>query len=198
MFGELLRHEGVVEVCELRSPFGFMAFHGGSLERVTDEIAAEASARAGASYYAVLQPPDLRWHVPSRLVSPSQSEALAEFLDHAQATVAVHGYGRRDHFTTLLLGGRNRALASHLAAHLRPSLPHYDVVDDLDHIPEALRGQHPDNPVNHPGTPGVQLELPPRVRGLGPYWADADDGARAPHTEALIDALATAAGSWEG
>ena len=44
-------------------------------------------------------------------------------------------------------------------------------------IPRELRGLHPDNPVNVPPDGGVQLELPPRVRGLGPRWADwAGDG----------------------
>ena len=32
------------------------------------------------------------------------------------------------------------------------------------------------------------------MRGMGPYWDDVDfDGGRAPHTDALIEALATAA-----
>ncbi|MEY2407214.1 MAG: hypothetical protein QOG39_2130, partial [Acidimicrobiaceae bacterium] len=31
VFSELLAHPGVEEVCELRSPFGVMAFHGGNL-----------------------------------------------------------------------------------------------------------------------------------------------------------------------
>jgi phage replication-related protein YjqB (UPF0714/DUF867 family) len=43
MFDELLRHPGVVEEWELRSPFGFLAIHGGSLERGTAEVAADAA-----------------------------------------------------------------------------------------------------------------------------------------------------------
>ena len=39
MFAELLRQPGVEEVLELRSSFGFLAFHGGSLEAETDTIA---------------------------------------------------------------------------------------------------------------------------------------------------------------
>ena len=35
-FAELLAHDGVEEDLELRSPFGFMAFHGGNLEEGTD------------------------------------------------------------------------------------------------------------------------------------------------------------------
>jgi phage replication-related protein YjqB (UPF0714/DUF867 family) len=103
-------------------------------------------------------------------------------------------------FTTLLLGGQNRDLGRHLGLRLQGALPDFEVVDDLDRIPRELRGLHPDNPVNRPRGAGVQLELPPRVRGLGPFWADFraehGDDAHPPHTEALIAALADAAGTW--
>jgi len=182
----------------LRAAFGFLAIHGGSLEHVTDVVAAEAAERAGASLYAVRQPADLRWHVPSTEFDPRQSPALATFLDHVDVVVSVHGYGRTGLFTSLLLGGRNRALAGHLASVLRPALPEYDVIDDLERIPRELRGQHSDNPVNRPAAAGVQLELPPRVRGLGPFWTDHPGPGRAPHLEALIDALAASAATWPG
>ncbi len=196
MFDELLAHPGVEEVSELGSTFGFMAYHGGSLEEVTDVVAREAAARSGASLYAVVQPPDFRWHIPSTAVRPEQSTALAAFLDHVDVVVTVHGYGRQDFWTTLLLGGRNRVLAEHLAGHLHTTLPDYTVVTDLDEIPQALRGLHPENPVNLPRGGGVQLELPPRVRGRSPIWADWEGPGLVPHTEALIDGLAAAARSW--
>jgi phage replication-related protein YjqB (UPF0714/DUF867 family) len=196
MFDELLRHPGVTEELELRSPFGFMAFHGGSLERGTDGIAREAARRSGSSYYGVLQPDDFRWHVPSTAFRPEHSTSLGSFLDHVAVVVTVHGYGREGMFTTVLLGGRNRELAMHLAAELRPALPHYAFVDQLDEIPSPLRGLHPENPVNRPVHDGVQVELPPRIRGQGPYWADWDGPGCTPHTDALITALARAATSW--
>src|SRR5690606_39793265 len=65
VFAELLAHPGVEEQVELRSRFGFLAIHGGSLERGTAEVADAAAEQAGASLYAVRQPDDLRWHVPS-------------------------------------------------------------------------------------------------------------------------------------
>lgn len=197
MFDQLLREPGVAEPSVLRSSFGFMAFHGGSLEEGTDDIAAEAARRADASLYAVIQPEGLRWHIPSRLVTPEHSPVLAEFLDHVDVVVAVHGFGRQGLFTSLLLGGQDRERAGWMAGHLRPALPDYDIVDAIERIPESLRGLHPDNPVNRSGGGGVQLELPPRVRGLGPFWAERDDGVsdRRPHTVALIDALAAAARS---
>jgi len=196
VFDELLAHPGVEEVSELGSTFGFMAYHGGSLEEVTDVVAREAAARSGASLYAVVQPPDFRWHIPSTAVRPEHSSALTAFLGHVDVVVTVHGYGRQDFWTTLLLGGRNRVLAEHLAGHLRATLPEYNVVTDLDDIPQALRGQHAENPVNLPRGGGVQLELPPRVRGRSPIWADWEGPGLVPHTEALIEGLAAAARSW--
>jgi phage replication-related protein YjqB (UPF0714/DUF867 family) len=197
VFADLLREPGVTETARLGSTFGFMAFHGGSLEVGTDVIAAAAAERSGASLYTVAQPEDLNWHIPSKLVGPDASPALAAFLDHVEVVVAVHGFGRDGLFTSLLLGGQDRALAAWLGDHLRPALPHYDVVADLDRIPVALRGMHADNPVNLPRHGGVQLELPPRVRGLGPYWEDpARSADRHTHTEALVDALAGAARAW--
>ena len=53
-FAELLAQPGVEEVCELRSQFGFMAFHGGALEAMTDVIARAAADASGASYYGAL------------------------------------------------------------------------------------------------------------------------------------------------
>jgi phage replication-related protein YjqB (UPF0714/DUF867 family) len=196
MLEKLLAHPGVREVCELRSRFGFMAFHGGSLEEMTDVIAADAAERSGASYYGVLQPDDLQWHIPSHKVSPAASPALASFVEHVDVVVTVHGYGRQGLFTSLLLGGRNRDLAQHVGSHLQAHLPAYDIRTQLDAIPIDLRGQHQDNPVNLPPNQGVQIELPPRVRGSSPLWWDWEGPGHTPHTEALIVALAAAANSW--
>jgi phage replication-related protein YjqB (UPF0714/DUF867 family) len=198
VFDELLAHDGVEEASVLRSRVGFLGFHGGSLERMTDVIAEEAAERADASCYVVRQPPHLRWHVPSTAFDPRHSERLASFLAHVHVAIAIHGYGRPDRFTTVLLGGRNRVLADHVADTLDPALPEYRIVSDLDEIPAELAGQHPDNPVNRPPGAGVQVELPPRVRGLGPYWDGRPFSGLSPHTEALVDALATAARTWPG
>jgi len=195
-FSELLAMPGVTEVCELRGPIGFMAYHGGSLEAQTDVIAALAAERSGASYYAVLQPDDVQWHIPSHKVSPTSSRLLQTFVDHVQIVITIHGFGHRDHFTSLLLGGQNRDLAHHVAGHLRPLLPDYDVITELERIPKDLRGLHPDNPVNLPARQGVQIELPPRIRGSSPIWADWDHSVMVPPMAALIDGLVEAAQSW--
>ncbi|HXH57485.1 MAG TPA: poly-gamma-glutamate hydrolase family protein [Iamia sp.] len=195
-FARLLATPGVTEVLEVRSRFGFMAFHGGALEAVTDVVASRAAGAAGASYYGVLHPRGLDVHVPSTRFRPAGSEALARFVAHVEVVVTVHGYGRRGRWTTLLAGGSNRALADHVAGHLRSALPGYEVVTDLDDMPEGLRGLHPENPVNLPSGGGVQVELPPRVRGRSPRAPrPGPDGLSAP-TRALIDALAAAARAW--
>jgi phage replication-related protein YjqB (UPF0714/DUF867 family) len=183
VFEDLLAHPGVEEVCELGSRFGLMALHGGNLERGTDVIAAAAAERAGASLYAVRQPPGLRWHVPSVAFDPGISPALARFLDHVEVAVAVHGYGRPDMWTTLLVGGQNRALAAALRVALEGTLGGgFRVVDDVARIPRPLRGQHPRNPVNLPRGAGAQLELPPRVRpgtGAPTYRPDYEEAVTA-------------------
>jgi phage replication-related protein YjqB (UPF0714/DUF867 family) len=173
LFADLLRHPGVVEEIELRSRFGFLALHGGSLERGTAEIAREAADAAGASYYTVAQPEDLRWHVPSSRCDPAASPALRDFLGHVDEVVSVHGFGRKHLWRALLVGGTNRELAARTAAALRAALPAYRVIDDLDDIPAPLRGLHPDNPVNRTRSGGIQLELPPRVRDHTPDDRDA-------------------------
>ena len=161
---ELLACRGVAEDIELRSRFGFMAFHGGSLETQTDAIAAEAAQKAEASFYAIRQPPNLRWHIPSSLFRAEESAKLQAFFERVDVVVTVHGFRRKAFPRHAMLGGRNRALATHLAQTLRAKLPGAVVVDDLAKIPPSIRGVHPENPVNVPRLGGVQLELSPLLR----------------------------------
>lgn len=195
-FADLLAAPGVDEVCELRGRFGFMAYHGGNLEWLTDVIAERAAALAGASLYAVVQPEGMREHLPSTRVAPAESPTLTAFLDHVDVVITVHGFGRRGLFSSLLLGGRNRELADHTGDALRRRLPAYDVITELDRIPSKLRGLHERNPVNLPRHGGVQIELPPRVRGSSPMWWDWESDDLTPHTEALIAGLVEAATTW--
>jgi phage replication-related protein YjqB (UPF0714/DUF867 family) len=194
---ELLAVDGVEEELVLGSRFGFMAFHAG-LEENTDDVAVAAAKQSGASLYVVRQPVDLLWHVPSHRFVAEESPRLAEFLDHVDAVVAVHGFGRPHLTRSLLLGGRGRRLAEHVAISLIKRLPHYEMVVRLDDIPRKLRGMHPDNPVNVSRVEGVQLELPPRVRGCLPDWAKGNwkGPGRQPQHQGLIDGLADAATAW--
>lgn len=185
MLNELLATPGVEERLVRGSRVGVCALHGG-LEQGTAEIAGAAAAIAGASFYAVVQPDDLHWHVPSHRYDPAESSGLQAFLDSIDVVISVHGFGgvrdAEDRWTTALLGGTNRDLAVELERVLSAALPNYRWIADLDVIPKHLRGLHPANPVNRVARGGVQLELPPRVRRAG---ADYD---------ALVNALATVAG----
>ena len=191
---ELLRQPGVSEECRLRSRFGILAIHGGGLEEMTDVIAERAADAAGASLYVLRHPYRYSHHLPSARFRADESHKLAEFLNHVDVAVSLHGYGRTGRSTQLLAGGRNRDLAKHVARHI--VLPGYHVVIDLDAIPPELRGLHPDNPVNRVRGGGTQLELPPRVRGIGPRSQMPGDDGLSPVTSALIRGLAAAARGW--
>jgi len=199
MLRQFLDRPDVSEICELRGSFGIMAFHGGNLERTTDVIAIEVASRTGSSIYAVVQAHPPREHIPSTAFDPTQSTALAGFVSHVDTVISLHGYGREDRFWDLLVGGRNRHLAAHLAQHLRAGLPkEFGVVDDLNHIPPGLRGQHPDNPVNLPSNAGAQIELPPTSRWNRDEsnWSDHAGTGRAPQVSLLIDLLVAAVVAW--
>jgi phage replication-related protein YjqB (UPF0714/DUF867 family) len=190
----LLTEPGVVEACRLRSRFGFLAIHGGGLEQMTDAIAERAAEAAGASVYVLRHPDRYPHHLPSARFRPDESARLAEFLEHVDVAISLHGYGRLGRGTQLLAGGRNRALAAHVARHLK--LPGYEVITDLDAMPRELRGLHPDNPVNRVRDGGTQLELSVRVRGLSPRSPLPAADGWSPITTRLVDGLVAAARSW--
>lgn len=190
----LLTQPGVRETSTLRSTFGFLAIHGGGLERMTDVIAERAADAAGASVYVVHHPDQYPHHLSSARFSPAESGLLREFLSHVDSVVSLHGYGRIGRSTHLLAGGQNRRLAAHLHAHV--DIPGYQVIADLDAIPAELRGLHPRNPVNLPRGGGVQLELTPRVRGLSPRSPIPGDDGLCPATSALVQGLVETARTW--
>ena len=192
---ELLSEPDVVETSLLRSRFGFLAIHGGGLEEMTDVIAERAADAADASVYLVRHPDRYPHHLSSARFQRAESARLAEFLDHVDVAVSLHGYGRIGRATQLLAGGGNRVLAAHLSDHL--DMPGYHVVTDLDEIPVELRGLHPQNPVNQTRDGGTQLELPTRVRGISPRSPLPGDDGLSPVTSALVQGLAAAARTWK-
>jgi phage replication-related protein YjqB (UPF0714/DUF867 family) len=191
---ELLGQPGVVEESRLRSRFGFLAIHGGGLEEMTDVIAERSADAADASVYLLRHPDRYPHHLPSARFRPDESAKLAEFLDHVDVAVSLHGYGRIGRSTQMLAGGRNRELAAHLARHI--VLPGYHLITDLEAIPAELRGLHPDNPVNRVRGGGTQLELSPRVRGMGPRGQVPGEDGLSPVTSALVQGLVAAARHW--
>jgi phage replication-related protein YjqB (UPF0714/DUF867 family) len=185
---ELLTVPGTREECILRSTVGFMALHGGSQDRGTDQIARRAAERAGASYYAIVQPSGLRVHLTSRLHDPEHSPRLRAFLGHVDIAISVHGFGR-DGFAIwldpqrglvidpygpalrgrqtgplrgIIVGGRNAPLLAAARGLFHGRFAGYHVADERVRL-----GFHPDNPVNLPSAHGVQVELPPGLRGIG-------------------------------
>jgi phage replication-related protein YjqB (UPF0714/DUF867 family) len=185
---ELLTLPGVKEECVLRSAVGFMALHGGSQDRGTHEIASRAAELAGASYYAIIQPSGLRVHLTSRRHVPDHSQHLRAFLNHVHIAISVHGFGRdgfglrvdpvgglviepygpalRDGQTGplrgIIVGGRNAELLDVARRLFHDRFAGYRVADERVRL-----GFHPENPVNLPSAHGVQIELPPGLRGIG-------------------------------
>ena len=171
-----------------------MAYHGGTLEKATDAIARETAALCGASYYGLIQSNDDPLHFPSTKLFEYGSENLNVFFQHVRVVITIHGYGREHLFHSVLLGGRNRALASHLASFLKMALPDYSFENDLEQIPKELRGLHPKNPVNIPALTGVQVELRATLRWNREEWGWSDNGGigRAKHVDDIIVALSKA------
>ena len=194
MATSLLETSDAYEELEIRSKVGLMAYHGGTLEKATDAIARETAELCGASYYGLIQTNDDPLHFPSTKLFECASENLNIFFQHVRVVITIHGYGREHLFHSVLLGGRNRALASHLASFLKMALPDYSFENDLEKIPKELRGLHPKNPVNIPALTGVQVELPPTLRWNREEWGWSDNGGigRAKHVDDIIVALSKA------
>ena len=194
MATSLLETSDAYEELEIRSKVGLMAYHGGTLEKATDAIARETAELCGASYYGLIQTNDDPLHFPSTKLFDYGSENLNVFFQHVRVVITIHGYGREHLFHSVLLGGRNRALASHLASFLKMALPDYSFENDLEQIPKELRGLHPKNPVNIPALTGVQVELPPTLRWNREEWgwSDNDGIGRAKHVDDIIVALSKA------
>ena len=139
----------------------------------------------------IVQPDDLKRHVPSHEHDPTDAPLLAAFLDHVDVVVSVHGYwGHDDLHAALLVGGRDRALAAALGARLRAALPDYRVIDDLDDIPRRLRGVDPRNPVNRAPRAASRWSCRTPCAPSAPTAAATRGELHRAHTEALVDALA--------
>ena len=194
MANKILEIPSAYEELSIRSGIGLMSYHGGTLEKATDAIARETAEQSGASYYGLIQTNDDPLHFPSTELFEYASNNLNVFFQHVKVVITIHGYGRESLFHSVLLGGRNRALASHIASFLKMALPDYSFENDLDEIPKELRGLHPKNPVNIPEFAGVQVELPPTLRWNREEWGWSDNGGigRAKHVDDIIHALSEA------
>lgn len=170
---ELIATEGVREIAIRRSPVVIMALHGG-VEHATFRLAEEIADATDSSLYAVVQPDDFFWHVPSIEFDPAKSAALASMMAHADVAVSLHGFGRPGFEDAVLIGGTHRPLANAIAAAMRAV--ELRAIDRLAAIPVGLRGVHPANPVNLPRNGGVQIEMSSAVR-------------KPPHSARLVEAV---------
>jgi phage replication-related protein YjqB (UPF0714/DUF867 family) len=208
---ELLTLPGVREECVLRSRVGFLALHGGSQDRGTAQIAQRAAEQTDSSYYAIVQPCGLRVHLTSRLHNPAHSAQLRAFLEHVDIAVSVHGFGRdgfalwldpdrglmiepygpemKGHQTGplrgIIVGGRNTPLLDAARQLFHGRFTGYHLADERVRL-----GFHPDNPVNLPSAHGVQVELPPGLRGIGDFgetYVPRQDGIVSEVVAALVE-----------
>ena len=196
-FRDVLALPGVEEKVVLRGSVGLLAPHGGALEDGTERIATEVAERTGASLYCVTYPGT--WdearplHVSCTRIAPDETPALAAFTAHCRMVVAVHGFTRPDMRQTALVGGANAALSGRVAAAMRAVMPEPGIVLEGDDVPPELRGRSPLNLVNRFPEPGVQVELPPRLRAIYPsrvFWGG-DGPSPNIYADAVVDALCT-------
>ena len=174
----------------MRSAVGLMALHGGSQDRGTHEIASRTAQQTGASYYAIVQPSGLRFHLTSRRHNPDDSDRLRAFLEHVEIAISVHGFGRDGFSLTahpaagvvvepygpallgrqsgplrgIIVGGRHTELLDAARQLLHNRFTGYHLADERVRL-----GFDPKNPVNLPSSHGVQVELPPGLRGIGDF-----------------------------
>lgn len=172
----------------LGSRVGVLALHGG-LEGGTAELAAALAAETGCTALVFRQDGgDWSLHLPSRAYEPGLCPPLARFLAAVEIVVSIHGYQDRAGQERILLGGRNRRLAALAGSAINASAPDYPTVARLRQIPPHLRGIEPANPVNRSAGSGVQLELPPRARGVLEGLSSGDPARPDPR---LLRALST-------
>jgi phage replication-related protein YjqB (UPF0714/DUF867 family) len=136
---------------------------------------------------------------------------MRSFLDHVEIVISVHGFGR-DSFVLwvdperglviepygpmfqgkqtgplrgIIVGGQNVELLAAARQLLQVRFAGYHVADERVRL-----GFHPDNPVNLPSARGVQIELPPGLRGIGDVGerlVPSEDGVVVDVIDALVE-----------
>jgi phage replication-related protein YjqB (UPF0714/DUF867 family) len=126
----------------------------------------------------------------SRRHNPDDSDRLRAFLQHVEIAISVHGFGRDGFALTadpvggviiepygpallgrqsgplrgIIVGGRHTELLDVARRLLHDRFTGYHVADERVRL-----GFHPNNPVNLPSSHGIQVELPPGLRGIGDF-----------------------------
>jgi len=150
----------------LRGPVGLMAFHGGSIEKGTEEMANYICSKTDCSLYVfsgrLSRDNYEKLHIPSSLLNPTHSEKLSSFMTHITTAIAFHGHRIDD---LILVGGLNRSMRKKIVN----ALSEYDAKDAMeenDSSYKMVRGESTLNIVNKAREKGVQIEIPFRLRQL--------------------------------
>ena len=123
-------------------------------------------------------------------------EGFALWLD-ADRGLIIEPYGpavqgkQTEPLRGIILGGLNAQLLDSARRLFQRRFAGYHVADERIRL-----GFHPDNPVNLPSAHGVQVELPPGLRGIGDFgeiWVPQQDGVVVEVVAALVDLAARAA-----
>jgi phage replication-related protein YjqB (UPF0714/DUF867 family) len=151
------------------------------------------------------------------LHDPEHSAHLRAFLEHVDVAISLHGFGREGFALWLdpggglivepygpavrgkqtgplrgiIVGGLNAPLLEAARELFQGRFAGYHVADRRVRL-----GFHPDNPVNLPTAHGVQVELPPGLRGIGDFGESLhprQDGIVSEVVAALVELAAQAA-----
>ena len=144
--------------------------------------------------------------------NPDDSDRLRAFLEHVEIAISVHGFGRDGFSLTadpargrrlsvahglalrgrqsgplrgMIVGGRNTETLGCRSVLLHDRFTGYHVADERVRL-----GFHPRNPVNLPSAHGVQVELPPGLRGIGDFGdqlVPTEDGVVTEVVAALVE-----------
>ena len=171
-FNEILKNKNVLEFYFAGKSPGIMAYHGGAIEKGTEQIARAIISHGFAGYIVSARARNNHWsfHVGSQHIKPNDSEKLRTFISCVDSAIAIDGQARDNN---IYVGGLNTELRCKIAEALSEEF--LGVVSDLKKIPSNLRGISKINIVNKPEYKGVQIELPKNLRvSDGDYDKPAD------------------------
>jgi phage replication-related protein YjqB (UPF0714/DUF867 family) len=189
-FKSVLRDPAVREVFLPGHRVGIFAPHGGGIEPGTEEIARAVAQATGATLYvlsAKRPSGNTALHVSVTRMVPGVSQKLDLALAATRVAIAIHGHGRTKDGGPVYVSGLADDAVSLCAGAMRHALRGaYEIIDDLDRIPEDLAGLEKENLVNRVPAGGVQIELP---RSLRDEAVPAIRGAAAQLVTALIEVV---------
>lgn len=168
-----LADPGMQEYSELHSNIGIMAFHGGAIEKGTEQIARCIANKTNSSFYiASGRKPanNLILGIDPTNILQTDSQKLSDFIFSVKTSVSILGHNRDD---KIYIGGLNKELRLKIALQLAKAFPGR-VVSDVSKMSNEFSAISEKNIVNAPIYKGVQINLP---KSLRPYDNDYDSPA---------------------